>query len=132
MSNFKFIEYIPTPQAKQEGVAYISVNADGVGEIMLGFKVVMKKDGTGRFVADPSWKLELPGQEEWKQWIVIDSNISKQQLHSLIKEGVHEYESRTKNKAQQGDFGVTSGQSTNGQQKTQQSQSNDENSDLPF
>lgn len=96
MQDFRVIEYIPTPSAKQEGICYIGVNS-ALGELMLGFKIVMKKDGSGTFIAEPTWKLEENGQEQWKPWIMIDSNIAKERLRTFIMDYVAKNHRRSHN-----------------------------------
>lgn len=129
MANFRFIEYVATPSAKQMGVAYIALNTD-IGEIMLGFKVVSKKDGNGYFIAEPTWKLEENGAEDWKTWIMIDSNIAKEQLFGLVRENVNRlmaHQPQQTSNYQQPNYG---GQQNYGAQPSQgQGQNKD---DVPF
>jgi hypothetical protein len=47
MNDVRFIDYIPTPYGKFEGVVYVGVTVQSLGEIMLGFKVVQKKTAQG-------------------------------------------------------------------------------------
>ena len=99
MENTRFVEYIPTlgeNTGKQLGVAYIATRTVDFGEIMLGFKIVEKKDGSGRFIANPTWKHDGPEGEEWKNWTMIDSNIAIEQIHSLIKQGVRDHKESKK------------------------------------
>ena len=88
MTNFRFIDFVKTPTAKQMGVVYVGLQT-AIGEIMLGFKVVEKKDGSGYFFGEPTWKFDERGIEEWKPWIMIDSNIAKDQLFSFLRENVN-------------------------------------------
>ena len=92
MTDFRIIEYVPTPSAKQDGVCYIAVPTLGIGEILLGFKVITTKDGVGRFLADPAWKFEQDGSEQWKSWLMIDSNIAKERIRNAVIDYVKKYE----------------------------------------
>lgn len=88
MEKFRFIDFVHTPTAKQLGVVLAGIQT-AIGEIMLGFKVVERKDGSGFFFGEPTWKYEENGEEQWKPWIMIDSNIAKEQLFSLLRENVN-------------------------------------------
>ena len=126
MSDFRIIEYIPTPSGKQDGICYIGVQAQGIGEIMLGFKVVRTKDGSGRFLGDPTWKLELNGQEQWKPWIMIDSNIAKERIRSAVIEHVNKHEAHQQGnlQGQGGNFSANAGNAQASPQNAQQGTGN--------
>lgn len=89
MNDVRFIDYIPTPYGKFEGVVYVGVTVQSLGEIMLGFKVVQRKDGSGYFFGDPTWKLESQAGDEWKPWIMIDSNIAKERLFNFLRQNIN-------------------------------------------
>lgn len=125
MNDVRFIDYIPTPFTKFEGVAYVGVTVESLGEIMLGFKVIQRKDGSGIFFGEPTWKLETNQGDEWKPWTMIDSNIAKERLFTLIRQNINK--KSVNNQETQSTQPVQ--QNVNTQQEVQNQAAND---DLPF
>ena len=81
MSNFEFRGYTPTPGEKHLGIAEIKA----WGKIVLRFKIVPKKDGSGFFPVPASLKIvDGPGQERYVSAFTIDSNSDKEEAESIV------------------------------------------------
>lgn len=81
MSNFEFISYELTPKEKYLGIATIKA----YGKIMLRYKIVNTKDGTGTFPAIASYKKD---DESYVNAFLIDSRCEEEEVQSLIKRNI--------------------------------------------
>ena len=96
MEDIKFLNYVQIPGGKQqgddyiwEGVAYVLFKTS-IGAIANGFKVTRRISTGERFIGDGCWRLEgVAGTgESYKQWIMVDSNIAREQLKDFIVRNV--------------------------------------------
>lgn len=132
----EILKFEPTPEAKHIGVAHIRL----FRQVVLRYKVIENKDGSGYFVAPPSYKREFPdGTDKWNQWFMLDSQVFSEEVQDMIRAYVNKALAQ---KPQQAQGAVNSGQPTqviakqqNASHAPQQAQyagnvSDDEN--LPF
>jgi hypothetical protein len=85
MSDFRFLKYEPTPSEKHMGIATVMA----YGKIILRYKIVQNKDGTGFFPASASYKMSDPsGADFYVSAFVVDSNGEKEELENMIKANV--------------------------------------------
>lgn len=83
MSNFEFIDYKATPGEKH--IAIVSIKA--YGKILLRFKMVPTKDGTGYWPASSRLKLvDSQGQDAYLDCFTIDSRIDHEQMIDFVKQ----------------------------------------------
>jgi len=60
--------------------------------VVLRYKVVENKDGTGFFVVPPSYKREFSdGTDKWTQWFMLDSMVFNEELQDMIREYVNRW-----------------------------------------
>lgn len=89
MSNFEFIKYEPTPSEKHMGVATVKL----YGKIILRYKIVPNKDGSGYFPCAASYKMPSApgGQDIYVSAFMLDSNSEKEELENLIRANVKQF-----------------------------------------
>lgn len=75
------LKFEATPEAKHIGIAHIRL----FRQVVLRYKVVENKDGSGYFIAPPSYKRELEGQEKWMQWFMLDSQVFSEEVQDTIR-----------------------------------------------
>lgn len=81
--NIEVLKIEETPELDSKNCVAIAHVRLG-GQIILKFKVVRKKDGSGMFLSVPSYKREIPGNETWSQWYMIDSNYLQDQVREAV------------------------------------------------
>jgi len=54
-------------------------------QVVLKYKIVENKDGSGFFVAPPSYKLEVNGQDKWSSWHMLDSQVFSEEVQDMIR-----------------------------------------------
>lgn len=77
----EFLGFDETPAEKYLGVASIRF----FGQIILRYKVQRTKDGTGIFIAAPSYRKIDQSGEHWCQWFMLDSMSQNETVTNLIK-----------------------------------------------
>lgn len=89
MSNFEFINYLPTPGEKHLGVVTIRA----YGKIFLSFKIMQAKDGETWYpnVASIKVNSDAEGKDIYKHSFVIDSRYENDELRDLIRANVNPY-----------------------------------------
>lgn len=85
--DFEFIDYTPTPGEKHLGLAKVKC----WGKIVLRFKIVPTKDGSGAFPAAASYKIVENGADRYVPAFILDSNSDKEDLEGLIKSNIKRY-----------------------------------------
>lgn len=85
MNKYEFLQFEETPEAKHFGIAHIRYD----GKFVLKFKVVHNKDGSGFFVAPPSYKREFPEGDKWSQWFFMDSRSEEEYIQDFIRANVN-------------------------------------------
>lgn len=80
-SQVEFLTFDETPAEKYLGVASIRF----FGQIILRYKVQRTKDGSGVFIAAPSFKKVDETGEHWCQWFMLDSMSQNETVTNLIK-----------------------------------------------
>lgn len=83
----KFLSYDETPSVEgQKGIATILF----MDEIILRYKLVNKKDGSGYFIASATLKAEPDGDKSnWVDAFTLERNSSKEEILSLIRAEVN-------------------------------------------
>lgn len=79
--DFKFIKYEPTPNEKHLGIATVKA----YDKIILRYKIVQTKDGTGIFPAPASYKMSLNGEDRYISAFTVDSVSDNDDLSAMIK-----------------------------------------------
>lgn len=82
MNEYQFISYVETPNEKHLGVAVVSF----FGKILLRYKIVPNKDGTGYFPCAASIKMPPTAAkpDNYSSAFEIDSNSAKRQLEEFV------------------------------------------------
>ena len=76
MDKLEFLNYTETPHEKHLGIATIRT----WGKIVLRFKIIARKDGSGNFVAPASYKIS----EQYVPCFAIDSNFDKESIEKFV------------------------------------------------
>lgn len=85
---FDFMGFIPTPGEKHVGIAEVRVN--GGVTIVLRYKIVAKKDGTGFFPTCASYKMpNRHAGEEYDECFMIDSRSENDAINKCIMHGFY-------------------------------------------
>jgi len=85
MTQYEFIAYKPTPSDQYMlGVATVRL----YGKVILRYKHVKTKDGTGDFFTSPSYSVSEDGEKKYLQAFLLDSRSDEEQLQDLIRRGV--------------------------------------------
>lgn len=84
---FEFIEYVSTPNEKHFGI----VKVKAYNKIVLRYKIMPKKDGSGVFPVCASYKVSDSEGDKYVSAFVIDSNSDKEEIESLIRQNVKKY-----------------------------------------
>jgi hypothetical protein len=86
--DFQFLEYTATPSEKHLGI----VTVKAYGKIILRFKIIPNKDGTGYFVGCASYKMpNAAGGDSYEEAFIIDSNYENKQVNTLIMSNVKQF-----------------------------------------
>ena len=91
MDKLQFIKWEETPELNFLGVAHVLYD----NCFVLKFKIVENKDGTGFFVASPSFKREINGEDKWEQWFFMDSRSKGDAILDFIRNNVQNEMKRT-------------------------------------
>jgi hypothetical protein len=75
------LKFEETPESKHIGVAHIRL----FKQVVLRYKVIENKDGSGFFIVPPSYKREFDGQEKWNQWFMLDSQVFSEEVQDAIR-----------------------------------------------
>lgn len=85
MSQFEFIKYEATPSEKHMGIATVKA----FGKIVLRYKIVPNKDGSGFFPASASYKMPSNGGEDaYISSFLLDSRSDEEEMNALIRANV--------------------------------------------
>ena len=84
MYDMEFIKYEATPTEKHLGIATIKL----YGKIVLRYKIVPTKDGTGYFPASASYKVTKDGEEFYLPAFVIDSRSEEEEISRFVRQEV--------------------------------------------
>ncbi|MDC7243677.1 MAG: hypothetical protein PQJ44_07050 [Sphaerochaetaceae bacterium] len=88
MNNAEFIEYLDTPQEEWfRGIATVRL----YGKIILRFKIVNKKDGTGYFVAPANFRVSDGEQNKYLDACMLDSRMEHEDLLKMIRSNVNRF-----------------------------------------
>lgn len=87
MGNIEFLNYIPTPNEKHLGIATIRIDK----RIILRYKIVPMKEGSGYFPTASSYKITEDGVDRYIPAFILDSNFEKEEVESLIKSNVKRF-----------------------------------------
>jgi hypothetical protein len=80
MNNIEFLSYIPTPLEKYLGIATVKL----YGKVILRYKIVPIKDGSGHFPAPASYK----AGDEYVHAFMLDSMSENEELKKVIMHNV--------------------------------------------
>jgi hypothetical protein len=88
MSKFEWKGFTPTPAEKYAGIAEIKIH--GETPIVLRFKIVARKDGTGHFPNVGSYKMpdRMPG-EEYDECFMLDSRSDHDAAIKFVMHNFH-------------------------------------------
>ena len=85
MNNFEFISYKATPNDKfMRGYAVVRC----YGKVILKYKEMTKKDGSGTFFAAPSYTIDEGGEKSYVSAFGLDSRMEEEMVMDLIRDGV--------------------------------------------
>ena len=85
MSNIaEFLGFEHTPADKMMGIATVKL----YGKIVVKYKIVSKKDGTGVFPSIFSQKVTLDGEESYLEAFIIDSRSENDDVLKLVMTNV--------------------------------------------
>ena len=85
MKEYQFLKYESTPGEKHLGVATIKA----FGRIVLRYKIVPTKDGSGFFPASASYKMTSPeGEDIYLACFLIYSRSDEEEIVAFIKANV--------------------------------------------
>lgn len=92
MSHFEFMKYDATPAEKHLGIATVKL----YGKIILRYKIVPNKDGSGYFPASASYKMSEPGRPEYYvSAFMLDSQSDNEELMNMIRANIKPFISGT-------------------------------------
>jgi hypothetical protein len=80
MNNIEFLSYIPTPLEKYLGIATVKL----YGKVILRYKIVPIKDGSGHFPAPASYK----AGDDYVHAFMLDSISETEELKKIIMHNV--------------------------------------------
>lgn len=80
MNNIEFLSYIPTPLEKYLGIATVKL----YGKVILRYKIVPTKDGSGHFPAPASYK----AGDDYVHAFMLDSMSENEELKKVIMHNV--------------------------------------------
>lgn len=91
MSKFEWKGFTPTPAEKYAGIAEIKIHGDT--PIVLRFKIVARKDGTGHFPNVGSYKMpdRMPG-EEYDECFMLDSRSDHDAAIKFVMHHFHQWQ----------------------------------------
>lgn len=94
--NFEFCDFTATPGEKYLGIAKIKF----YGKIVLRYKIVPKKDGSGYFPVPASIKMPSDdGVDNYVSCFTVDSNSDKEDIEELIRKNIRKYLNPSVNEA---------------------------------
>lgn len=80
MNNLEFLSFIPTTGEKYIGIATVKL----YGKVILRYKIVPTKDGSGHFPAPASYKVG----EDYVHAFMLDSMSETEELKKLVMHNV--------------------------------------------
>ena len=80
----EFIKFEDTPSEKYLGIATVKL----YGKIILRYKIVPTKDGTGVFPTSASYKVSREGADYYLPAFIVDSRAEEEEIKSVILRGV--------------------------------------------
>jgi hypothetical protein len=85
--NFEFKSYIPTPDDQYMlGIAKVKL----YGKIIVVYKHVKTKDGSGTFFCTQNYSLkDALGEKKYINCVQLDSRDDEEELMEVIRQGVH-------------------------------------------
>lgn len=91
MEKFQFISFEPTPGEKHVGI--LTVRIFGSVVIVLRYKIVAKKDGSGYFPTCASYKMpnRMPS-DEYDECFMLDSRVDNDQLIKFMMGHFHQWQ----------------------------------------
>lgn len=91
LNRFDFVSFTPTPGEKYTGIAEIKIY--GQINVVLRYKVVPKKDGSGHFPTCASYKMvgRSPG-EEYDECFMIDSRSDNDAINKCVMRWFHHWQ----------------------------------------
>ena len=88
MSQFEFIKYEATPGEKHLGIATVKA----FGKIVLRYKIVPNKDGSGFFPASASYKMPSNGGEDvYVGAFLLDSRSDEEEMNAMVRANVKKF-----------------------------------------
>lgn len=85
MNNYEFISYEKTPEdGLQLGIATIMA----CGKLMLKYKHMQNKDGSGTYFAASSVCTTTNGQKQYTDSVMIDSRHENEMLMNLLRQSI--------------------------------------------
>lgn len=84
MSKFEFLSYTPTPQEKHIGIATVKI----YDKIILRYKIIPNKDGSGFFAVSSSLKISDDQGERYLSSFMLDSNSENEELVAIVRANV--------------------------------------------
>lgn len=103
MSNIEFLKYEETPGEKHFGIATVRL----YGKVVLRYKIVPNRDGTGFFPCAASYKMPAAGgePERYVPSFILDSNSEKDEVEGIIKAHVKHHMTKHSTQQQNGQHG---------------------------
>ena len=95
MNQFEFLDYTPTPNDKYGMIGFCTVRL--YGKVILKYKKVKQKNGSGEFFASPSYSIDN-GNGEDKKYVnthFLDSRADEEMLMNFMRDKVHEFEMKS-------------------------------------
>jgi len=88
MSQFEFVKYEATPGEKHLGIATMKA----FGKIVLRYKIVPNKDGSGFFAASASYKMPSNGGEDaYISAFLLDSRSDEEEMTAMVRANVKKF-----------------------------------------
>lgn len=83
MSEIEFLKYEEFKTDYQMGIATVRY-----GKVILRYKVVQKKDGSGYFPSAASYKVTDHGEDKFLKSFTVDSRADEEEIEQAIRSGV--------------------------------------------
>ena len=97
MSDFEFMNYTPTPGDKYH-LGIISIRY--LRKIILNYKIVPKKDGSGTFFAVQNYPIEENGEKKYKPAFMLDSRGDEEQCQDFLRTQMKQFSALSASKVQ--------------------------------
>jgi len=78
------LKFEKTPEAKHIGIVHVRL----FNKVILRYKVIENKDGSGYFVAPPSYKRDDGDNQKWVTWFMLDSQVFSEEVEDVIRENL--------------------------------------------